>query len=250
MKNFKSLIFFIIIILIISNISCEKEVRPLSIRELTVIRYKTVLDSLNLNCPSEKTENYFTALIGVDEACYYDGVDGLSTRMDKVVSFTTSSPSFNTNTTYSDAANYFRFGILRSPGFKSFEDLISFTTPKYLIGSDSERFLDSLFAIKEHKIREKEDEFDKFLISLELYHPGPDSSFMGLHIRTHFGPQEGSKLIINSVRKFREGEDLYYDLDISLNCTLYHWPQTGKTGIWGKIENGHLHARFKPEFYN
>jgi hypothetical protein len=248
MQKTKVLITFVVFLCVVS---CDKEPRPPeSFREVSIAYYKVILDSLNIDCPIEKSESYFTAIIGNKEACYYDGQNNLVARMDKYVQFTTPGPSFNTNTTYSDVTNSFRFGILRKNGGKAFEDLIEFWSPRYAAGSDPERYLDSLFVIKEHKLREKEDEYDKFLVTLNINYPGPDSSYMGFNIATHFGLQKDSKLVINSVRKFWEEGELYYDLDITVNCTLYHWPQTEKIGEWGKIENGHLHARFKPEFYN
>jgi hypothetical protein len=249
MQKTKVLITYVVFICVVS---CDKEARPPeSIREVTVARYKIILDSLKIDCPSESSESYFQGTIGGQEACYFDGVNGLVSRLEKFVQFTTPGPSFNTNTVYSDFTNSFRFGILRESGTKSFEDLVEFWSPRYTAGSNPERYLDSLFAIKEHKLREKEDEFDKFMVTLSIIFLHEDGhSGQGFDIATHFGPQKDSKLVINSVRKFWEEGELYYDLDISVNCTLYHWPQTEKTGVWGKIENGHLHARFKPEFYN
>jgi hypothetical protein len=247
MSKFKSLLF---IFFFCCFLSCEKEARPPeSFREVTVARYKVILDSLKIECPTETSDSYFKGTIGANEACYFDGINGLNARMGKVVHFTTPGPSFNTNTVYSDVSNSFRFGILNTWKIVAFEDLVEFWTPHYTAGSDPERYLDSLFSIRDHNLREKEDEYDKFLVTLNLNYPNEDgSSFQRLDIATHFGPQKDSKLVINSVRKFWEEGELYYD--ISVNCTLYHWPQTEKTGVWGKIENGHLHARFKPEFYN
>jgi hypothetical protein len=246
MSNYlKIIVFFSAICL-----SCEKEERPQSIREITVSRYKEILAKLDIGCPNETSESFFKATLGGKKVCYYDGVEGLYAQMAKIVTFTTPSPSFNTNTTYSNAANYFEFGFLDFPHTKAFIDKIEFRTPHYVIGSDPEKYLDSLFSIKEHLLREKEDEVDKFAVSLVIDYPHVYNSFQRFDIATYFGNQDDGKLIINEVKKFREDDELYYDLEITINCTLYHWPQTAKIGAWGKIENGHLHARFKPEFYN
>lgn len=243
-------LFGILVLLSAFIISCEKEMeRPPSIKELTVSRYRILLDSLNLHCPEATSESYFKGIINGIETCYYDGVNGLESNMHKVVTFTTATPSFNTNTSYGGAANLFRFGIYNYFR-KSFVENLEFISPNYPIYVDPERYLDSIFAIKVHKLREKEGEFDKFNVCLSIGYPLEIGGHMIFEISTHYGPQKDSKLVINSVKKERIGTDLYYNLDITLDCILYHWPQTDRIGEWGKIENGRLVARFKPEFFN
>ncbi|MFN8319282.1 MAG: hypothetical protein U0V54_07645 [Saprospiraceae bacterium] len=211
--------------------------------------YTNLISNLNPHCPDSSSESSFTMLLNNHNVCYYDGVEGKVSRMQKYVQYTTPGPSIVSNSQTSDVTNNFVFGILKLD-YEPYIDDVRIHTPKFQPERDPEAYLDSIFSIKNHKILSKNGD-DRESFEIEL-HAGIKFATGGLSlfkITTSNGPQAESSLVINEVRKLVEDGVLYYDLDISLNCVLYHWSQTGRTGVFARLENGRLVSRFKPEFY-
>jgi len=213
-------------------------------------KYFNALHKISLNCNGELSENQFTAYVNNTLVCYYENSE-IEPLMVKGVTFTTRSPNFGTNIEYDNVKNYVSFGIQPKYGTSvPYHGYIEFETPLFKLTETAEHFLDSIFAIKEHLLRSIDDETDKFKVTFEIDVPSFANSYLVYTITTARGDQKDSKLIVKKFNKGRDDLGLYYDIEIELDCTLYHSPeQHTVSGVWSRIRSGKLSAQFRPKFF-
>lgn len=235
----------IAITFLLSIFSCWKE-EP-QYNEYLVTTYQQLLDNLVLDCPSDTSEYYFKATIAGQPTCYFDGVDGRKLKFYSTVKFTTPSPSFNTGNLPNDVRNSAYLDIKHKPTRQG-EDFVRVKFPDYDFDRDLVEYLDSLFAIEIHELAATTEEADiKFEVELsmiDMKYPETDGGIV-FPISTRFGNQDDSYIRFRKVEKTLEQGYVYYYIEMEVECSLYHWPQNGKEGLWGKIENGILVAKFK-----
>ena len=241
----------VISIITFSLFTCQKE--EFQYDPYLVSTYQQFLEDLVLDCPSDTSEYYFKGIINGYQTCYYDGIDGRILRYGISSKFTTPGPSFNTGDTISDAKRGFHIEFPHYP-YRQGEDYIDIAFPDVSANIDKYVYLDSMFAKTNYEVKSgTEDENytsfitdDKFLITLNMMDKHEDSN--GGHvfpISTQFGSQDDSYVRIIKADKTVENGVVYYFIVLEIECNLYHWPQYGKEGLWGKIENGILVAKCK-----
>ena len=57
-------------------------------------------------------------------------------------------------------------------------------------------------------------------------------------ISSRFGLQEDSYIRFRKVEKSVINGVTSYDIEMEVECNLYHWPQYGQEGLWGRMEDG------------
>ncbi len=223
--------------------------------------YNDILDNnLNFDCEDHVADNYMKATINNQQGCYYDGYDGYFLDFAFVSKFTTATPS--TSGTVSNARQGCQVTI-RPIKWETRKKYLLFSFPDFNLSVDPIHYLDSLLAISEHQILSKDDikedpnldfvqnaflkagggVLQKCIIELKIY-DAPGNSFV---ISTVFGSQKDSYLKIKKVRKITSEEGIFYDLVFDFKCSLYHWPQYGKQGLWGTVENGTFVAKIRAQ---
>lgn len=225
----------------------EPELNPYFVKN-----YQKLLDSLTFKCDTVSADNYIKADINGHQVCYYDGYDDMSLSFGFSNKFTTPSPS--TGGEVSNARRGCRLSI--SPRKKKFcKHYISIDFPDFNLDMDPVIYFDSILSIKEHGITGTTDilidpkagfvsrEMDKasggFLRKCKITFNMPTDTIGNLFLMsTVFGDQTGSYLKIIHANKTRKPDGIYYDLIFEFRCKLYHWPQYGKKGLWGAIDNG------------
>lgn len=222
--------------------------------------YNDILaNHLNFDCADHVAVNYMNAHINEQKACYYDGYDGYFLDFGFTSKFSTSSPS--TSGTVNNARQGCHVTI-RPVQRVNRKKYLLFNFPDFNLSVDSIHYLDSLLAISDHSILGVEDiEEDpnldfvqnailkagggflkKFLIQLYIQDETIGNSFI---ISSVFGSQKNSYLKIKKVRKTTTTDGVFYDLVFDFKCSLYHWPQYGKQGLWGTVEDGTFVAHIK-----
>lgn len=233
---------FVFLFLVI--ISCKKE--EVYYNVYLVETYQKLLEGLELDCPSGTSDNYFYATIAGQETCYLEGVDEKQLIFGITAKFTTSSPSFNTNSQPPSDLRRAAFLSIRNSPVIYGEDYVQFEFPDYEFHRDTVEYLDSIFSIEYHEIRSHESEVDKFKVELSMVDVVQESGGgINFPISSRFGNQEESYLRFRKVESFRENGHTYYYIEMEVECKLYHWPQNGKEGLWGTIENGIFVATLK-----
>lgn len=217
-----------------------------------------LVNHLNFDCEDHVAENYMKAIINGQQACYYDDHDGYFMDFAFTSKFTTSTPS--TTGTVSNARQGCHLTI-RPFQLETRKKYLLFSFPDFNLSVDPIHYLDSLWAISDHSILGVEDIKEdpnldfvqnaflkagggilkKCKIELIVY-DAPGNSFV---ISTVFGSQKDSYLKIKEVRKTTAKDGVFYDLVFDFKCSLYHWPQYGKQGLWGTVEDGTFVARIK-----
>lgn len=256
--SYKNLVFYIVLFITIHGCCIDE---PDNNTYFTKT-YQNILDSsLVFKCDDIISDNYVKAIIGGQEACYYDGYDNNFLQFYIVNKYITSSPS--TGGQISDARRGCILGIRPiKPIYRRHS--ISFQFPDFNIGVDPIVYLDSIFGIYEHQIIGVEDVKDdpnldfvenallkstggflkKFKIDLIIPNDTIGNTFK---ISSIFGNQKGSYLRVKKAEKIIERDGVYYEIIFEFHCKLYHFPQYGKEGLWGTIENGLFVAKIKAE---
>lgn len=224
--------------------------------------YNDILaNHLNFDCEDLIADNYMKATINGQQACYYDGHDGYFMDFAFTNKFSTSSPS--TLGTISNARQGCHITIRpvqRAIG----EKYLFFSFPDFNLSVDPIHYLDSLWAISDHSVLGVEDIKEdpnldfvqnafiksgggilkKILIELYIQDDTTGNNFI---ISSVFGSQKDSFLKIKKVRKTTNIDGVFYDLVFDFKCSLYHWPQYGKQGLWGTVENGTFVAKIRAQ---
>lgn len=230
--------------MIFGLLSCDEE--PVYHQEA---KFQEMVDHLVLDCPDIDGEDYFKATINGMDACYYDGYDGMKKELSYRNTFVTKGSSFSTNQNYSDFGHTIYFGITSDLTTK-YQDWISFRTPKFSANVSKEHYLDSLFSIPYHKLRDRNnpdlisvrlnmlDRNDKIKSSNGgvIYSFTTDSGYQGEDSFIHFV----------KVEKIQTAGITYYKIEMKVQCDLYYkkekdgYTPYGKEGLWGRLDNGVL----------
>ncbi len=241
------LIYIVFIFLALTG--CEKDKRNYS--PYLVETYTEFLDSLDLHCPEGESENYFTGIVKNQYTCYKDGIDNYRLRFSLVSSFITDSPTLTIGDPNSSSLYLYKLSfepLYPASGKESLNILFPYFNPN----RDIVEYLDSIFSIKYHKIKSDIDgnEFDrstsKFFIELRMVDYS-DKRAKAFPISTMYGNQDDSYIMIKKVEKRVIFGKINYTLEMNLKCDLYHNPQFGKEGLWGKIEDGKIIVHFSVE---
>lgn len=251
--------FFTVFAVIILCWSCSTDEEPY-VSPYFKEKYDYILaNSLFFECKDFKANSYVKAVINGQQACYYDGDDNWFLEFAFTSKFTTPSPS--TGGPISGA----RQGCLLNirPIERVYrEKYLVIRFPDFHLGVDPIVYFDSLMALRELQIYGVEDVkedpkldfvqnaflrsgsgfLNKCLIELKIQDDGIGNSFT---ISTVFGSQKGSYLKIRNAKKIISPDGIYYDLVLDFRCSLYHWPQYGRQGLWGTVEDGTYVARVK-----
>jgi len=218
-----------------------------------VSTYQQFLENLILDCPADTNQYYFKGIINDYQTCYYNSVDGRILSADIYSKFTTPGPSFNTGDPISDL----RIGLIISLPhypYRQGADYIKISFPDVSGNVDKVEYLDSIFAIKNYRVKSGTGyettnlniNENKFNITLEMIDLSKDGNGGNVFIiSSQFGSQEDSFVKIIKADKSIENGEVYYSIMLQLECNLYHWPQYGKKGLWGKVKSGILAAKFK-----
>ena len=230
-----------------------------------VENYNDILkNSLFFDCDDVTADSYMKATINGQDACYYDGYDNYFLDFNFSNKYSTPSPS--TDVTFSTGGNVSnaRQGCsisIRPIKWVSREKYLLFSFPDFNLSVDPIVYFDSFLVISEHQILGVEDikedpnldfvqnaflksgggVLQKCKIELQVLDAIGNSFVMS----TVFGSQKDSYLKIKKVKKTTFNGSVFYDLVFDFKCSLYHWPQYGKQGLWGKVENGTFVARIK-----
>ncbi|MEM9921351.1 MAG: hypothetical protein AAF990_24840 [Bacteroidota bacterium] len=231
-------IAFLFLLLYLAS-SCRKE--DIDPRHIT---YQAFLDNMVLDCPEDTSQYYFKAIINGQQNCYYDGIDGKRMKFAVTSKFTTPGPSFTSGDTISDARRGARINF-KDFSFQTGEDYFEIKFPCFPLNQDTVAYLDSLFAIKQHRIRTSLEEEEKFAVILYMIDVAPGTnSGLFYPISSEYGPQDNSFLRFRKVEKTIEDDIVHYYIEAELECKLYHWEQLGKEGLWANVEQGVLVVKF------
>jgi hypothetical protein len=180
--------------------------------------------------------------------------------------FWTSTPAPSTNVTFSTGGNVSNArrgcGIsIRPKNWVSREKYLLVSFPDFNLSIYPIAYFDSLLAIPEHQILGVDDikedpnldfvqnAFIKagggFLQKCKIELQVLDAIGNSFVLSTVFGSQKDSYLKIKKVKKTTFNGSVFYDLVFDFRCSLYHWPQYGKQGLWGTVENGTFVTRIK-----
>jgi hypothetical protein len=258
----KQIKFIVVLILGSIILSCKKEPKytcryfeglNYCVTDDILAKRERLMAQINFDCDNFNSENYVSANILGKDVCFENDKDSLESNIVKGNGFTTSSPTFNTGTTYSNFHHFVHFGVQIPFKYKSPVKLywIEFELPKMTIDMDVEHSVDSFFEIKNHQIRsDVKESFTKLAIKFTIHKEngvGKGDDF--IEFQSIYGSQENSKLTINSVSKEYINGELYYNLDADFNCILYEdRTYSLDFGKWSDI-NGHIHSKMKAYFF-
>ena len=240
--------------------SCEKE-RPVNPYFAEV--YPQILEGIDIECIEGESEYYIYAKINGEEICVYEDHVDVGFKFGVTTTFTTSSPEFTTGEIPSNARRT-PILFLGNPSLPH-QEYFNFGFPNFHVGRSVYDFLDSLTHIKNHDVMGEEDVVvpdgtpidveglirsgggfkNNFLIKMNSLDKYTETGGITFSISTIFGNQDGSYLRFNEVRKIKEPDGIYYFMDISFECNLYHWPQYGYEGLWGEIREGRIVVKVK-----
>ncbi len=243
----RSHIYLIIASLLLVILSCQKEPEEY-LDTAGIATYSEFMENLVLDCPPDSSKYFFHGIIAGQETCYKDSVDGRVLIFGITSRFTTPGPSFSTGDSISNARKGARLEMVNSPYYVQGEDFITINFPDFELQRDPVAYLDSLFAIETHDIRSDKDDSGKFWIEIVMIDIKTESSSsnggLAYSISTRHGPQEDSYIRIRKVEKTEEKGAVYFYIEMEVECKLYHFPQWGMEGLWGRIEDGLLVAKF------
>lgn len=222
--------------------------------------YQDILDnSLVFKCDDVISDNYVKAIINGQSACFYDGYDNNYIGFGFTNKFTTSTPSTGGQISNERRGCYIEIRPLKPIYRRHF---LSIEFPDFNIGVDPINYIDSVFRIYEHQIMGVEDVKEdpkldfvgnallkstggflkKFKIELIIPNDTIGNTFK---ISSIFGNQNGSYLKVKNAKKIIDRDEIFYEIVLEFQCKLYHYPQYGKNGLWGKIENGLFVAKIQ-----
>jgi hypothetical protein len=245
MKKLNS-IFFLIFLIFIIFLGCKKKIEEPFQDQYLLETYQSFLDGLILDCPTDSSEYYFKAKIKGEETCYYDGIDGKKLLFGITAKYTTVSP--NTSTANPSYAVKSAILSIRNEPFVQADDYILIGFPDFAFERDTVEYLDSIFSIEYHEIRSNLEEPDRFQVELQMMDLVKENAGVYFPISTRFGNQDDSYIRFRNVEQIREFGHVYYSIEMEVECNLYHWPQYGKEGLWGKVEDGIFVAKFLAKY--
>jgi hypothetical protein len=206
--------------------------------------YYAAIDKIKYSCTESVNENSFEATIKSTKTCYYGGEDRKITFLSVASIFTTSGPVLSSSDTLTQSKSII-MGIV-SNGNVQDEEYIEFTLPKFGVDVDPATYLDSFLLQKEIKVRSIKDEPNSMLIELVIQDLLPLGGSSLYIISSSTGEQEGSELKVTRFEKTIENGDVYYNLEIHVDCKLYYKPTLlGTGGFYSKLENGVLRLKAK-----
>ncbi len=252
-------LLFVLLFMQITFTSCNKDCNELSEFQE---QYITFLDSLSLNCINSTSPIYMKAFLLNEEVCYFDGEEGRSFRFGITSKFTTSSPEVVVGEI---PKNVRKGAVLEFPNYTHGDDFISIEFPDFPLLVDTLQYLDSIFAIKNHKVMGENDiiidpnsdfttklltkgsggYLTKFKINFSLYWDAKISGGGTYDISSIYGNQSNAYLKIIKADKVREKDGTYYNLEFEFQCTLYHFTQNGKSGFWSELNDGKFEGKIK-----
>ncbi len=235
----------VLVFIILFSVSCKKE--PYYPQEA---KFQEMLDHLVLECNERESDDYFKAIIKGQDACYYDGVNGYSKRIDYLNHFVTKGP--NTSSGVISSGHVINFGILLGVSdATTYQHCILFQTPVFPVRITKEQYLDSLFSISNHKIIDRNNK-EGIKVELNMFDKQSKNSASVYSFYAETGYQkEDSYLRFIKADKVNENGTIYYDIEMEVQCYLYYhknedgFVQYGKEGLWGKLENGILKMKVK-----
>ncbi|MEO1518242.1 MAG: hypothetical protein AAFV95_24695 [Bacteroidota bacterium] len=235
----KKLLFLPLALLML--FSCKDDDDP-SPREIRYQIYQEFLDGLEFDCPSDSTSAYyFKGAINGEQACYYDGIDGVEVSFGFLSKFETSGSST------SDSVFNVRQGanLLFVPfPLENGEEFIDLIFPCFERGKSRIEYIEALFAIENHQILSDQLEDNGFEVMLNLMELRGKNEGVTYPLSTRWGPQPNSYLRLRKAERSRIDDTIYYEIEMELACDLYHWEQNGQTGLWGRIEQASIRAKF------
>jgi len=191
---------------------------------------------------------------------YCDNTDMPERNIFIVNKFMTPGPSITLGG--AEGYKYARRGAMMNfPDFhyKSYEPHVEIHMPDFDLNRDPIEYLDSMFAIKNHRFMSasevvvpEEASFSEagliragggFLTGwkIKIMLPMNNPQVSRLFIESVMGEQQDSYLRIDEVFKIDDGTSIQYYLDFSFQANLYHHPQYGESGLFSVLRNG----RFK-----
>lgn len=239
--------------------SCNKDCNELSEFQE---QYLMFLDNLSLNCINSTSPIYMKAVLLNEEVCYFDGEEGRSFVFGITSKFTSSSPEVVVGEI---PKNVRKGALLEFPNYTHGDDFISIEFPDFPVSVDTIHYLDSIFAIREHKIMGENDiildpnsdfttklltkgtggYLTKFKLNFSLYWNAKINGGGTYNISSIYGNQRDAYLRIIKANKIREKDGTYYNLEFDFQCTLYHFAQNGKSGIWSELIDGKFVGKIK-----
>jgi len=236
---------FMLLSMLILLFSCTKEETPYRQEN----RFQEMLDHLVLECPEETSSDFFKCEIDSTHVCYYNGVDGMNKRIDYgIVYITKGASTLVSNNQSNILGKRIVFGIVGNNKI-GYQDWIEFSTPIFDENISKEDYLDSLFAVSYHKVEDYYNKNRGLTVSLNMLKRIDTLSGNGgliYPISSSYGSQEESYIYFIKVEKLREGNTIYYDIEMEVQCDLYYFKaedgyhQYKKKGKWGRLTNGLL----------
>ena len=239
------LIFFGFIFIVLS--SCEKDDKYYS--PYLVETYAKYLDSLDLHCPDGESDIYFEGMIKGQQVCYKDGIENYVFKYKFFSSVVTDSPNLVVGSKYTGLL--YQIVLAFEPIYPrpNGKESLNIKFPYFDPNRDTVEFLDSLFSINKHRLKSINDGNEmvrnktKFEVDLMMVdrgnHGERGNAFL---ISTIYGKQSSSFVTINKVERNESDDKVFYSLEMTINCKLYHNPLFKKEGLWGEIEDGHVVA--------
>lgn len=226
--------------------------------------YPEILKEIDIECEEYESAYSFNVIINGEDFCKYDKEDD-PFWFNVNTSFTTSSPTFNSNETNNNAKK--GGGLIFGNSRIHRQEYFNLSFPNFTLDENVYDFLDSLTSIENHYIMSPSDVIipvgatlaeegllkssggfkDGFVINLVSWDKYLETGGNRFHLSTIFGDQSDSYLRFNEVNKTTEEDGVYYYMDIEFECKLYHWEQYGYEGVWGHLEDGRIITKVKVE---
>lgn len=250
----KFLDFSLLIVFITCNLFYLSSCKKLSYAEMDMINYQLAQDSMELDeCMDLAIDFYFKGKINGKEFCYFHGENGYraySTGGYRIITegpelIISSSGPVDTSSNEGTGV-YLVFGLNNE--LQHLQETFLFTTPFFPFNTSVVDIADSTLKIGTLPLASDVTSiYNGFNLNLKIpYKANPDlDGFTTFLVESRFGEQDTSRLEIIFLEKTEEDDDyVYYDIELEVECNLYHNERYGG-GLYGRLEEGILKMRLK-----
>ncbi|MEZ4988048.1 MAG: hypothetical protein R2795_23970 [Saprospiraceae bacterium] len=237
-------LFFLIGFAILFS-SCQKQ-EEIPQKELYRTIYRSMLDTLQMECTPSFAKNWFRGIVAGQQTCYFGGRGGREAVFAFLDETDTEVLGIEADTLLVGTKKRLVWSIRHQP-LQHGKPYIEIHFPEYPAEQNFHQYWDSLVN-KQWKVASHPDERDKFRIDLKI--PNTELSSQGggvvFTLSSVFGSQEDSDITLSfaAYQTFPTGINRY--IGFTVNCALYHAPgySDGETEPWGLVEDAKFDALF------